>query len=142
MIYLDSSLIVSAITNETDTQAVVSWLGRQGANDLFISEWVVTEVMSALAMKVRAGLIDDDIRAKAKSGFRAMRDQGLHILDIEDAHFRHATVLINSCPVKLRAADALHLAVADRNGTSVCTLDLDMLSAAQALRIPALSPLQ
>jgi len=142
MMYLDSSLVVSAITRETDTQAVLSWLERQSADDLFISEWVVTEVMSALALKVRSGLIDNDTRSKAKGGFRAMRDQGLHMFEIGDAHFRHATVLINSCPVKLRAADSLHLAIADRNGASVCTLDIEMLGAAKALRIPALSPLQ
>lgn len=142
MIYIDSSVIVSAITPEIDTDGVVSWIGRQGADDLFISEWVVTEVMSALALKVRSGQISEDVRALARTGFRAMRDQGLHMLEVDETHFRHATILINSCPVKLRAADALHLAIADRHGVAVCTLDVDMFSAAQALRIPVIHPLQ
>jgi hypothetical protein len=39
MLYLDTSVLVSALTNEADTGAVQDWLAAQVARDLAISDW-------------------------------------------------------------------------------------------------------
>jgi predicted nucleic acid-binding protein len=67
--YLDASLIVAAITNEAATDAVHQWLRDYQPNSYLISEWGVTEVASALSIKVRNGQMTVQSRALATSLF-------------------------------------------------------------------------
>ena len=65
MLYLDTSLLVCALTNEADTEAVQSWLTRQDVAELAISDWVATEFSSALSIKLRRGQLGAEHRAAA-----------------------------------------------------------------------------
>jgi uncharacterized protein len=57
MLYLNTSLLVAALTNEPDTERMQGWLGQQAEGDLAISDSVATEFSSALSIKLRAGHI-------------------------------------------------------------------------------------
>ncbi|WP_408884429.1 PIN domain-containing protein [Komagataeibacter xylinus] len=40
-LYLDTSVLVVALTNEEETTRMQDWLGAQAPEDLSISDWVV-----------------------------------------------------------------------------------------------------
>ena len=54
MLYVDTSVLVSALTNE-DTARSQTWLSEQDASELTISDWTATEFASALSIKLRPG---------------------------------------------------------------------------------------
>lgn len=140
MIYLDASLVVSAITKEVHTPASQDWIRRQPVAGLCISEWVSTEVASALSLKVRSNRIPLVEQTIAWAAYRRMIEDGLQILPVKNAHFGFANEMIWTCP-DLRSGDALHLAIAKDFGVAVCALDDVMLDAGPMVGVLTISPL-
>lgn len=135
MIYVDTSIIVSAITNEPVTELVVAWLSRQPPGSLWASDWVDTEVESALAIKARRLLISAEERNDARAQWQQLRAVGLLNIAVASADFRSATDLVARSATPLRAADALHLAIAMSGGCGVATRDAEFAAAADAFGV-------
>jgi predicted nucleic acid-binding protein len=133
MQYLDTSVLVTALTNELATQSLQDWLEAQEASSLHISCWVETEFSSALAMKVRTGRMTPEMRAVSLSDFAFLRKYTLTMIAIKQSHFLAAAKLADNFALGLRAADALHLAVAMDAGATLCTLDRKLADAASAV---------
>jgi uncharacterized protein len=136
MIYLDSSLVVAAITAETDTARVQQWLRSQDETRLCVSGWVATEVAGALAFKLRTGQIDASERRAALSGWESMRRSLFATEAITSDAFQKAAELFDDPLMKLRSGDALHIAIAQIGGHSLATLDKAMVEAAASIGIP------
>lgn len=133
--YLDTSLLVAALTNETRTEAVQAWLGKQKPGALFVSDWVATEFSAALSLKIRTGQIAEEHRASALSAFARLNAESLTVLPIAASQFRTAARFADQHALGLRAGDALHLAVAAECGAVLCTLDVKLARAGSSVGV-------
>jgi predicted nucleic acid-binding protein len=140
MHYLDTSLLIAALTNEAATGRIQTWLSEQNPDGLLISEWVVTEFSSALSIKVRTGQISVEHRASALALFTRLSAESFTVLPVTASHFRIATLFADQYALALRAGDALHLAIAGDKGASLCTLDRRLAEGGLALGVNTLMP--
>lgn len=138
MLYLDTSLLVAALTNETETERMQRWLGQQQADELAISDWVVTEFSSALSIKLRDGQIDENQRAEVLSLFTRLATDSLAVVPVSRLEFRTAARFADQHALGLRAGDALHLAICTDHGATLCTLDRRLANAGSALGVKAM----
>lgn len=111
---------------DAHTEVVRAWAGsgpRAAA-----SPWTATEFTSALSLASRRKSLP---RAVIEENFdRWLRSLG-PVLKIDHEHFGSARRLMRTHAL-LRAGDALHLAVAQREGLAMATLDRRLAEAARA----------
>lgn len=137
MFYLDTSLVVAALTSEPSTHRVQDWLAKGSPGQLFLSPWVITEVSSAFSIKLRMGQIDAAEKMTALASFSGLVPEVFGLVDVHAEHFRNAAGFADRHILNLRAGDALHLAIASGHGLTLCTLDRRLAEAGTALGMPA-----
>lgn len=133
--YVDTSVIVAALSNEAETGTAQEWLTRQDAGSLCISDWTFTEVSSAIAIKLRRGEVSLEARAAILGVFARLVAESITVLPVTGAHFRTAARFVDHHALGLRAGDALHLAVAADHGAVIHTLDRRLAAAGPVLGV-------
>jgi predicted nucleic acid-binding protein len=78
MIYMDTSVLVSALTSERATAASQAWLQAQNPDDLAISDWTAAEFSAALSIKARIGAMTANERASVLAEFVRLSARNRH----------------------------------------------------------------
>ena len=134
-LYLDTSLLVSALTTEREGARIETWIRSNSFDDIVVSDWVVTEFSAALSIKLRVRQVDPAQRATALSLFSEFCAERATVLPVTREHFRAAARFADRYDTGIRAGDALHLAIAFDNRATLCTLDRRLSDAGRTLGV-------
>jgi len=107
----------------------------EGREDLLVSDLAVTELVSAMARRLRQGGLSVDVAGRVRRAILQRLDAGSYrpVELARDVHRRAEQFLLTLVETPLRAADALHLALATAAGAgSVASFDARLQAAAQA----------
>jgi uncharacterized protein len=136
--YLDTSLLVSALTHEIDSAQVLDWLDDHRSG-LMISDWVIAEFSAALSVKVRNRQIDPQQREAARAAFSRICTRNATVVEVSRQHFRNAARMADGYDPGIRAGDALHVAICADHGAILCTLDRRLCEAGPAFGVPTIA---
>jgi uncharacterized protein len=139
MIYVDTSALVPVFIREPKSEAVIGWIESSGER-LAISEWSLVEFASAAAIKVRTGQTAASLAKQATVRVREFAQKHCMVAVPGREEFRRAAELLSNDALKLRAGDALHLAIAASLGAQgILCLDGAMIESARSLGMNAVT---
>lgn len=134
-VYLDASVVVAFLAEQNGEQ-VRRWLSARSAGSVVVSAWVDTEVSGALARKRRMGLLTPERETAARALWRGAQAALLRPVAVTVADFGVAAQLCARRDLNLRGADALHLAIVQRESYELATFDHGMAEAARRMGLP------
>jgi uncharacterized protein len=135
-VYVDSSALVKIYVPEADSEEVEAVLRRR--RDLVISDLVVTEIVSAAARRMREGTLSPaNVGYLQQAILEDVESDRIRLVDLRSATHRDAErILMTVDSVALRAADAIHLALAlESDCRSMMTFDTRLAGAARSVGI-------
>ncbi len=136
--YLDASVLLPTLIAEPMSEAVYGYLDAD-RQELLISDFAAAEVAAALSRLVRMALLTEADASARLADFDAWRAAMSLPVDIAAADARLACVYVRRFDLRLRAPDALHLAIARRIDTTLVTLDRRLATAAREWAWPSRS---
>ena len=133
--YVDTCVLVSLFHNDGGYAAAEAWLAQVEDLELWISHWVLLEFASATALRQRRGELETSRIEALQLALEQFRNERLGMLEPRGDDFLLARSWLQEFASSgLRAADALHLAVAHRHGLTLVSADSTLVSAAQQLQ--------
>ena len=138
MRYFDTSFLVPLVLPEATSEPVARFFEHLPEEDWAVSDWTRVEFASLLAREVRMGSLDVAAAREAGSRFEAMVQESFVMFLPDRDDFDRAREWLGRFETALRAADALHLAIAaNRRTEAIYSLDKAMIAAGRALGLPA-----
>jgi len=129
-LYVDTSALLKLYFRESDSNAANELL--RGRRDVVISQLAITEMISAIARRCREGALDFKMASVAQQAILDHIETGIYAcLDLlPETHREAERILFTTREIPLRAADALHLALArSARARSLLTFDRRMAEA-------------
>ena len=131
--YVDTSIWCASCFHQDESAAAIQWLDTTDMARMGAAWWVETEFASALGIQLRKKALNRHQARWARDRFADLMGM-VHRLNVIEADYLHAAELCAADGLRVRGADALHLAVAQRHGcTALATLDTEMGDAAVSL---------
>lgn len=138
MVYFDTSFIAPLILEEATSAKIEAFFAKLLAGDLYVSHWTRVEFSSLIAREVRVGGLPERNALQAIVQFDELVAESFQVLVPGPADYELAKGYIQNFATKLRAGDALHLAVTHNHGAkTLYTLDEGLLHAAKLMKIHA-----
>jgi uncharacterized protein len=138
-LYLDASVLIPTLVAETATEVVEAYLDAAGRVRL-ISDFAAAEVGSGLSRLVRMGLLGSAEASARLADFDAWRAGTSSPAEVHPSDVRLAYIYVRRFDLRLRAPDALHLAIARRLDATLVTLDRRLADAAREFGIAVATP--
>jgi predicted nucleic acid-binding protein len=137
--YLDASALVSLVFTDNRLATFVELVFRQKAQ-LLMSDFGRAEFASAVSIRVREGSLPKAEAAELLDWFDDWQPSAIRLVRMRSSDLRDATEFVQQFELKLRAPDALHIAVARRLGASLVTFDRRQAAAAVSLGLTVVGP--
>ena len=130
--YVDTSVIVSMLTDEPKTQACKDWF-KALTQAPMSGDWLMTEFNSAIAIKQRTGQLQAKHIKPILQQFETLITGGIKLMPVSREAFNQAGKFTHIYS-NTRAGDALHLSVAVECGAKqFVTLDTAQATSAKQL---------
>ena len=129
-LYADTCILLPLFFRDASTEAALAWLEETGSETILISPWTRTEFASAAGIMARRGEISADLHREGLERFDRLISARIAVEPINSADFERARNWIADFRSRLRAGDALHLAVCARLNARLCTADTALARAA------------
>jgi uncharacterized protein len=137
VLYFDTSFLVPLILPEATSDKIAALVRRLPAEEFTVSHLTRVEFSSLIAREVRIGGLDLQAAARADGRFEAMLEESFFVLLPNADDFALAKRYLGHFETRLRAGDALHLAVANNHQAAVIySLDKTLLRAGKILDLP------
>lgn len=137
MLYFDTSFLVPLILPEATSDSIAAFVGGLSTVQFAVSHWTRVEFSSLIAREVRMGGLDVQTATRADARFESMVNESFSVLLPNADDFGLAKRYLGRFEIRLRAGDALHLAIAANHRAEVIyTLDRTLLDAGKILNLP------
>jgi uncharacterized protein len=138
MIYLDSNILVSLLTEDSLTERAIAWFDSQN-EPLAISAWICTEFNAVAGLRKRKGELAMAVAQSAMSTLDVGSREHFAMLPVTNEAATLAASWLRNPDCSLQTGDALHLAIAHKGGaTTLATLDDRFAKAAKKLKLHSL----
>lgn len=138
MLYFDTSFLAPLILEEATSAKIEVFFAKLPVGELYVSHWTRVEFASLIAREVRMGGFAESDALLAIAQFDELVVDSFQVLAPGVADYELAKEYIQHFATKLRAGDAMHLAIASNNGAkTLYTLDEGLLNAAKLMKLYA-----
>jgi hypothetical protein len=133
--YLDASFLVALLTAESSSRRADQFVSSVTL-PLLVSDFSAAEFSSAIARTVRNHEATVNEARMIFAAFDDWRGRRARPIAIRPADIELATAFMRGLDLPLKTPDAIHIAMTQRLGASLVTLDRSMTATARTLGVP------
>jgi predicted nucleic acid-binding protein len=134
-VYLDTSAIVASLLPDPFSKRSLDYLERQNLSVL-VSDLAAAEFASVVALRVRRRDIEAGFARETFLAFDSWVARELRRIEAHPSDIATAEKALRRPDLTLRAPDAIHIAITQRERATLMTFDEKIADCARALGVP------